>query len=425
MQKAIQAWATASVLGASVISAVADTFDQQQQMIMVDGLAVDSMGLKKSRGLEDFSSLPRQVSELPEFQMAPSLFTREVPVAQEEVDGYFPVMGRNVLGGETKQVDWFKALSQAEKEVTISPENMESVKGVALLSAVMKNYEKADEFFELYMENRPDDAAYRAAWAHVMMFRKKFPQAAAEAATVLRENTGSVPAHFTYSCARYGMGEDVDAGYWSLIDAVGKMQVASWLRGDSASLRKALGPDSVTDLSRIMIGGRSGGNLPLVIDSLRKGELAFLSKDYKQALVYYESAKRYGVESAMMFQNMAMCYFEIGKAEEALDILAKLTRVMGTTDSQVWFRYGYILLQQELWGEAELAFEQAISIGPKTRVLDFAHACALAGGAKMDAAWLILERLASADPEQLKQWLDGEKSYLGAIRNDSRFGTLL
>ena len=291
--------------------------DENERIIMVEGLALDSMGLKRTSGLEEFTSLTHPLSELPEFSLAAPMFTREPKSTEVETEGYFPVLGRNMLGQETKRIDWFAAYSKAEAAVSISPENMDSLKGAALLAAVMKNYAKADEYLAVYVPNRPDDMVARAAWGHVLMFQKKFSDAASAVDGVLAKQPDNLRARFTLACARYGSEDELDTSYWRQLGAAEKVQVASWLRGDARMLINALGREAITDLSRGLVGRKAAGNLPLIADSLRNGEKAFQRKDYKTAKLYYEAAGRYGVDSVMVLQNLAMCFYELGEVEKA------------------------------------------------------------------------------------------------------------
>jgi len=395
-------------------------------MVIVDGLAVDATGLPRKEAFQEFSSLTRASAEYPEFLLARPMFTRELERPVTDFDGYFNVLERNALGEDIQGVDWFKVYKAAEDSINISSENMDSIKGVALLAAVMRDYEKADNYFRKYVAERPDELVYRAAWAHVLLFRKKFPEARRVAQSVVSRDPDSVAAQFTLACAQYALDRSlVDRQYWSFADAGAKYQVAVWLRVDGRTLRELLGPDSLNDLSSLLIGRQSGGNYALIMDSLRRGESAFLQDDFKTALLYYDAAKRYGVESVPMFQNMALCNFKLGNAEHALDILEKLAKVMGNNGDEAWYRYGFILLQQELYDEAILAFEQATSIRPRTLQYHFALACAYAGARNFDEAWPILSRLSRANKEQLEQWLRGDKPYLQAIRSDPRFDSLL
>ena len=154
-------------------------------MVIVDGLAVDATGLPRKEAFQEFSSLTRASAEYPEFLLARPMFTRELERPVTDFDGYFNVLERNALGEDIQGVDWFKVYKAAEDSISISSENMDSIKGVALLAAVMRDYEKADNYFRKYVAERPDELVYRAAWAHVLLFRKKFPEASRRQSVVV------------------------------------------------------------------------------------------------------------------------------------------------------------------------------------------------------------------------------------------------
>jgi tetratricopeptide (TPR) repeat protein len=395
------------------------------RLIMVDGLAVDSLGLQQKSGLELFTSLTDPASELPEFSLTQPLFLHAEEEEEKNTDGYFPVLGRNLVGEEVEEVDWYKAYTRAKEQVSISPDNMESVKGVALLAAVMKQYDQADKYFRIYIKNRPDEIPYQAAWAYVLIFRENFDGAERVSRSILNHDPDNVSAHFTLLCAQYGAkSEKFDRSYWNTAGGLQKVQVAQWLRGDEKELQRALGESSIERIAAITLGRKSSSNLELIASNLERAEHAFARQNYKQALVYYDAAKRFGVESVTIFQNMAMCYFELGQVQDALAIMSQLTTIMGDASDKTWFGYGYILLDQKLYKKAGEAFDEALKRAPENPRNRFARAAAFAGNGQLDMAWPILAKLAKEPDVDLKDWLDSTRPYAVAIKSDPRFASL-
>jgi predicted Zn-dependent protease len=122
-------------------------------------------------------------------------------------------------------------------------------------------------------------------------------------------------------------------------------------------------------------------------------------------------------------QNAAYAYLQIGDEKRSLQMMRDLSE-RHPGDATLWYRVGYILTQQSSFTEATRSFARAVQIEPKVGQYRFALACALVADKQDDKAWKLLHVLGQESPGQLREWVEGEASYLVKIRRDARYERL-
>lgn len=396
-------------------------------VLYVDGMAVDGLGLYRSHPLKAFSHLEHSKGALPEFTLAKPLFADRRFRPLEET-AFFREFSQSMLETKVNTEDWFMAMEIIENRLAYKPGDLDSLRNAASLAAVMKDYAKAELYFRQYLKKRPRDLLMQAGRAHVLLYQGRFTDAEQVCEGILKVNPESLEARFTLLCLSIvrdlePRAELVQERFWLFCSLPEKSMLAAWVSDDAAGLIRVMGQDGLQLLCQYTLGPGTHENLPLVHDALNQAELAYRGRQWGEALVFYHLAKEYGVSSVHMYQNMSRCYLEMGNAQEALDIMRILVQTVPEV-SQVWANVGYILLQSGLYVEATKSFRQAVKLDPGNPTALFALAAAQAGAGQLDQAWPILERLAKSHPGRLPKWIDGNKPYLEAIQQDRRFPLL-
>ncbi|MFT7511281.1 MAG: tetratricopeptide (TPR) repeat protein [Candidatus Omnitrophota bacterium] len=395
--------------------------------LYVEGLAVDGLGLHKVQVLELFSSVERSPGALPEFSLAKPLFTGDHGPAPEQVR-FFREFSQAMLSTKMNSQDWFMAMEIIENRLAYKPGDLESLKSAAGLASVMKDYRKAETYFSEYLKQRPKDLLMQAGLAHLLLHMGQHTNAEQVCADILAVNPTSVEARFSMLCTYLARDLEpkamlVDEAYWLFRLLPEKRMIAGWLAGDREELLRLMNADGFQRLAAYTLGPGTHENVTLIFDALNKAELAYRSRQWGEALVYYDLAKDYGVRSVFLYEDIARCYLEMGEVQKALDVMKTL--VLTAPDvPQIWSNVGYILMQSSLYVEATKAYRQALKLDASNPNLLFGLAAAYAGVGQLDQAWPLLERLAKTHPEQMSKWLEGDKPYLQAIQQDRRFPLL-
>lgn len=101
-------------------------------------------------------------------------------------------------------------------------------------------------------------------------------------------------------------------------------------------------------------------------DAVRKGNKAFVEKDYATALEKYREAETDRPTSPEIDYNLGGALFQQGKYEEAVD---KYTHALNTTDPKLagaaQFNLGNTYYRMQDYVKAISAFEEALKINPK------------------------------------------------------------
>jgi tetratricopeptide (TPR) repeat protein len=331
-----------------------------------------------------------------------------------------------LLEGYIEVKEWGKAFQLADRASIDNPDNLELIKQAAALAALAENYPKADSYFRMYLSQHRTDGPYLIGYAQVLIQLKLFDLAERINRKALQLEPENLLAAYTMSCVHECQQKahpPEEKERWYKTSLKEKQSLASWLADDQQRLLNVLDTAGLDSLCSLFIGDGSRKNMELIPETLGIIDDAVAGKDWARLLIYYDLLRDYGVESMPLEQNAAYAYLQIGNMERSLQMMRDLSE-RHPGDATLWYRMGYILTQQSSFTEASDSFARAVQIEPKVGQYRFAQACALVADKQDDKAWKLLNVLGQENPGQLREWVEGEASYLVKIRRDARYERL-
>lgn len=200
--------------------------------------------------------------------------------------------------------------------------------------------------------------------------------------------------------------------------------LAAWLHRQHGQIRQQVSEAEFGTVCDTGLGKGTAAKLPQILDSLRRAREKKAQSGWGDALVFFDLARSHGLESISIYQAMAECRLEMKDFGNAAKIVkGLLDRYPRRHD--LWFNYGYLLMQSGDFVEAEAAFRKTSDLRPAIGFARFGIACALAAQDKLDVTWPILNELATSHPKFLGEWLKGETPWLQAIHNHPNYAELV
>ena len=243
-----------------------------EDVLYVDGMAVDGLGLYRSHPLKAFSRLERSKGALPEFTLAKPLFADRRFRPLEET-AFFRGFSQSMLETKVNTKDWFMAMEIIENRLAYKPGDLDSLRNAASLAAVMKDYKKAELYFRKYLKGRPRDLLMQAGHAHVLFHQRRFEDAEQVCQGILEVNPESLDARFTLLCLSISRdlepwAEMAQESFWLFCTLPEKGMLAGWLSNDAVGLIRVMGQDGLRLLCQQTLGPGTHENLPLIHDAL-------------------------------------------------------------------------------------------------------------------------------------------------------------
>lgn len=322
------------------------------------------------------------------------------------------------------QEDWAQALNEIQQGLETDPDNMLLVSKGAAFAALARRFGVADDYFRRVVQAYPDNIHFLAGRAGVLVRLLRLDEAENLIQRALAIDPHYLAARFNEVCVRIAKGEAAphDEG-WDTLSLDESSEMANWLDADRQDYTTALSETGFAMLCDTVLGPGTGGQLRGVVESLRAARQSLEGARWDEAEAALQKARDLGVRAMGVEMSLGRARFEKGDRQGALDILGRLA-ARQPRHASVQYNYAYVLMNLAKYSEAAVALEQAWKAAPEDDQTRFALACAYAGAGDMEKAWTILSRLARLRPEDLKVWMQGEKPYLQAIRQDPRYPDL-
>lgn len=381
---------------------------------VVDGLVVDAGDEKEYK--ED-SKAPAEVFE-PFTHWKQKPVGRSAPVA-------VPVQKKNTelqqLQSALSRQKYDKALILCRTLLIRNPDNLKVLRTAATVAAAVGSYSESSRYFQHLIELDRNATHYRAAWTGVLMRLGKWEQACEQARQVRQAEPDSMEAVFTLTAA--SVLEDRDTAYaewWRERSLPELFRVVNWLHADAENLLLCMSRDQYIRLCDVVAGSESAGYLMPIIENLKQLEASMQGGHWDEALKSVESLKQQHVNLYSLSVQEAQCLFETGQPDEAASVLTALS-AQQPDNGEVWFNLGFIYLRSGRYNQARVPFARAAKRLDDSRLSIFGLACAYAGLGNMDKAYAALQTLTPRAPRDLTSWLEGDRPYLVAIREDPRY----
>ena len=320
--------------------------------------------------------------------------------------------------------DWKRALAAVQRGLDMEPNNMLLVRRAAAYAALARQFGAADEYFRRAVAAYPDDVPFLTGRAGILVRLLRLSEAEALLEQALEIQPDYLAARFNMTCIAVARGETgLDEDEWKTIARSDAAQIANWLDADRDDYMQALSGEGFKRLCRVVLGEGTDQHLREIVDALRNAGRAMRQKRWREAERLIDQAKTLGVKAAGLEADIAVCRYEQGDEAGASAILEKLA-VAYPQWIMIQYNYAYTLIEKKQYEGAAEVLEAAREVAPENPQIAFSLACAYAGMKEMDQAWPILVDLASEHGEEMGTWVQGDESYLKAIRNDPRFPQL-
>lgn len=394
-----------------------------ESIFYVDGLVAD--GLEPGSGGEYFHAEMRKLPKVYDHQpriRTPSGIRMSLSIAA-------PPSGRALDHARAAEIymeqqDWSRALRELQKGLDFEPDNMVLLRRAAAVSALARKFGAADEYFRRVVDAYPDNATFIAARAGVLLRLLRLGEAGEMVDRALAIEPNNLTARFNGLCIQIAQGEaDVAREGWDALTLAEILRVANWLDADAVDYETALSEEGFNRLCDIVLGTGTRDHLRSLVDLLRQWSLAFRFGQWEEAEAISPQLRELGVHAMGVDMNAARMKYQRGEKGAAVEMLRGLAERYPDSLA-VMYNYGFVLLETGHYELAIRALEKALELGPKDMQTEFALASAYAASGDQDRAWPVLSRLAQEDWDRISGWLEGDKPYLEAIRNDPRYREL-
>lgn len=405
------------------IRAAGDVLDRDSDSIFyVDGLLADTLDTEGGKepqyfrtDLKRYPLVDAKRKPLTAPGMTPMPFSINLPPRGEAM--------RNLQAADTYalQRDWNRALAEVQRGLEIDPGNMLLLRKGAALAALARKFGVADDYFRRVVEGAPNNVAFVAGRAGVLVRLLRFKEAQALVDRALELDARYLAARFNRACLRIAGGEGPIAGdEWDDSTTEEIVTLANWLDADREDYTRALSEAGYAALCDLVVGPGTRERLRDIAGGIGKAAAAYAAGRWGDCEAALQGVQALGARGMGLQMDVGRCKYEKGEHEAAAAILKELAAKYGQLPI-VLFNYAYVLIHTGRYADAALVLEKARAIDPIDTKTAFALACAYAGGGKINQAWPILSELAASNPTTFSEWMEGDEPYLKVIRGDPRY----
>ena len=400
-----------------------------ESTLMVDGLAIDGAALEHTpEALEK----PENIFETDLKELSPAKQRRtpngvQVKVPELRRGSRSEVARRYMEKAQNywKVQQWSKALEQIELALKNLPNAKYILEKAAPMAALAGDRDKSWRYFDRLITRYPNNIRYLVGGAGVLMRMNRL-QEAQELAWKARElKPDGIMVRFINLCLNVATGtlnKDNEERWDDLLSGQLEM-LLNWFISDQEDLVKIAGPKGFSQMVDTVIGEGMADKLPDALGSLQAARLAIAKGQWAVAERKLAHLIQLNVKTLGVAMDLAYCKYNAGQKEKALALMSSFTMHF-SDNGLLWYNYGYILLQMQQYDQCVDVFSKAVEFQPKNSQAKFALACSYVLSEEKEQAWSILRRLAESHPAKMRVWLEGEKPYLLAIKNDPRYEDL-
>jgi len=108
------------------------------------------------------------------------------------------------------------------------------------------------------------------------------------------------------------------------------------------------------------------------IDEFNNGMKAYKARDYQQAVVFFENARKQGLDKVAVYYNLGVSYYRLGKYEQAIPMFEQVTRFPNMVDAG-YYNLGLVAREQKNDQLARNHFNKVISISKNDKLVYLAR----------------------------------------------------
>ncbi len=316
-----------------------------------------------------------------------------------------------------------QALAVVEAHLRLEPDEPRYIQLAALISARLKRFDQADQYYRRYLEAYPRDMPSQLAHGHVLLKSGHIAAARDVLSKASRQHPYSLAAYY-FNTILIAM----DSEPQTLAPAsqerreLTMSQVHFLLRlmvADLEIFRDVLSEDALIGLCLTWFGCSDPEQLPRLRKAMDRYRAALHAKNSAQAAASLREMDQAGATGSwLMFEKIQL--LEQSQPDLALAMAHQACRQYPLSLLLPLKAVELHLAQTE--PQLALALLRACEQRkPKLAHLQFLKAIALVQAGQEAAAWKTLEHLAATHPTYLKAWLlDAQKTYASVLRNRSR-----
>lgn len=321
--------------------------------------------------------------------------------------------------------DWKMALASIQTALDEQPNNLMLLRRAAAYAALARKFGVADEYFRRALELDPNDVAFLAGRAGVLLRLARLQEAEQLAEKALSIQPRYLSARFVLTCSRIARDADIrETGPWERLFTEQVSEVAQWLDADRADYEAVMTPAGFQKACEVMVGPGSGQRIGETAALLKRAVGLLQRRQWQDALMVLQQLDEMQLRAVGIKMDIARCLFESDKREEAEQRLRDLAQ--RHPDMPILhFNHGVALIRLSRFKEAAAVLETALKLDPNSNYSFFALACCYAGMGDMNKAWSYMERIAPEYRGLVEEWAKGDDGYLQALRNDPRYAAFV
>ncbi len=388
---------------------------KNEDVIVVDGLWIDPLSETAEKCIT--AGLPellmpgeaRQISAMAAYySRGPRPTTDELNQANEylqRVDAY-------IQAG-----DWPKAFLEVRDALAISPNHLALLSRAAMLSLQMRQLDRADLYFERFLEQRPNDVHHIAGRVGALLGLARLKEAEEWIERGLKLDPGSLVLRFHQLCIHLIREVPLDdRGFWSRRPLEDLYRLSILLTDQRRELERMLGPKDFRELTVRVLGPVLSTQPAETRAALEKILQLRQNGQFKEARMAIEAFLRLGANNYGIRSAFADLLIREGWSAEGLRLWKAL--VEENKDwPQAWLSYGHQLLRNQQTTEAVAALREGLRLAPDEAVLRFVLACALARSGQIEEAQNLFGQLVLSHPMSVRAWMESDPMLERALRS--------
>ncbi len=425
MMRRISACLVLCALAAGAVPAGAALVQDRTSIFNVDGLMADSMEKDLQSTGQYFNA---ELKRYPLVETAPKRLMP--PPVSPVLRASAPPQGKameHLRNAEVfvNQQDWALALNEIQQGLEADPNNMVLVRRGAAVAALARKFGVADEYFRRVVEANPVNLPFLVGRAGILFRLLRLDEADALVQRALAIDPKYLTARFNKACIQVARGDtDIDRAAWGSLATEGALQIANWLDADRQDYVSVLGEEGFKTLCDVVLGEGTAAHVPEFISAVKEERTAAAAKKWDEAIAAAKKAQALGAKAMGLEMDISRFVFEKGDVVAARNTLKSLSERYPES-SMVMYNYAFILIRLKQYGEAGRLLEKARTLVPKDDQVAFALACVYAATGSVDQVWPLISQVAFSEPDNLREWVQGDEDYLKAIREDPKFKDLL
>ncbi len=385
------------------------------QHIVVDGMWVDTSAETETPGLRGGLYGLATPAEILQRSAQTFQWMREARPSASELQAAEAQLRR--VDELMQTGDYRRAFVAVRDALALYPALPPLLSRAALVSAILRDYERSEHYFSRYLAVQPDDPQHWAGRAGVLIRLSRLDEARDMIDRGLAAYPELLPLRFhDVTLKVIQETQDISRQYWRRRTFEEVLLLLNWLIADRSEFERMMGAPDYRRLCEITLGPGMSGQLEEAQRLLARAADLRDKKQFAEARAAVEMVLRMGADAYGLRATIADLLISEGRIDEGLGIWDSLT--LDFSDwPQPWLSRGQFLLRIGRTTEAVLSLRRAAALAPKEDVVRFALACSLALSGAANEAQQMFNELAGADPQRFRIWMESDPVLEKAVRS--------